>query len=274
MTLREAATKATATLSDMPRPDSPNIRSTSEELERLEQIASIRSGETHSNVLSISFTGYEVPPSAYFISHRTPTITISRRKIAFNKACFTKLEGCTHFEMLYHPILQAIVIRSCDETAANAVCIDDLRRKTGYAPFAAYAFSSAIYEKMNWLPDYDFRFRGVYRERGTYRAVIFYLDEPQILVGKHAKKLQEQYQLDESDATCFIPYQNIAYPSQWAERSIGISYGLRKQRDQLVDTITADDISQESMVVENPLIGEIPSREEALAEIQELLISM
>ena len=118
---------------------------------------------------------------------------------------------------------------------------------------------------------------GIYRERDGIRAIVFYLDEPQILVGKHAKELAEKYPTNETGMTCYIPYKDqpqIAYPEEWQKRLIGISYELRKRRDRLVDTITASDIAQASTIVENPLIGKTPSRQEILDEIDELLISM
>lgn len=248
-----------------------------EEYDQLQHIAGIRNGDEHSNMLSLSFTGYEVAPSAYFIGQGTPTLTICRRKIKFNKACLNKLGLDTHMEVLYHPVLQAIVLRTCEEDAINAISVERLIKKNKVPSFPAAAFSAAVYEKMNWLSEYDFRFRGIYRERDGIRAIVFYLDEPQILVGKHAKELAEKYPTNETGMTCYIPYKDqpqIAYPEEWQKRLIGISYELRKRRDRLVDTITASDIARASTIVENPLIGKTPSRQEILDEIDELLISM
>ena len=248
-----------------------------DEYEQLQRAVNIRSGDEHTNMLSLSFTGYEVAPSAYFIGTNTPTLTICKRKIKFNKACLQRLCTNAHMEVLYHPVLQAIVLRTCAEDAVNAISVESLIKKNGVSSFAAAAFSSAVYEKMNWLPEYDFRFRGIYRERDGIRAIVFYLDEPQILVGKRAKELAEKYPTNTTGTACYIPYKEqlqIAYPSEWQNRLIGISYELRKRRDRLVDNLTAADIAQESIVVDNPLIGKIPSRQDILKEIEELLVSM
>lgn len=247
-----------------------------DEYTRLEHAAAIRRGEEHATVLSMNLTGYEVPPSAYFIGRDTPTITISKKRIAFSKGCFDRLKQSLYVEILYHPILQAIVVRACDEDAVNAICTISTRTGKRIMSVRAPAFAAAIYEKMNWLQDYDFRFKGVCRERGSECALIFYLDEPQILVGKKAVELTEEYGTDEAGA-CFIPIRRrtmVAYPEEWEKHPIGISYELRKQRDRLIDSLTSSDIREPSAVVMNPLIGELPSREEILEEVDQLLISM
>ena len=245
--------------------------------EQLQHVAGIRAGNEHTNMRSFTFNGYEVAPSAYFIGNSTPTLTFGKRYIKFNKAFFKKLGNCEYIEVLYHPVLQAIVVRSCNKDAVNAISTSKLVGDRAAVPMPAPAFSAAVYEKMNWLPEYDFRFRGIYRERDGARAIAFYLDEPQILVGKHARELTEQYPINEAGTACYIPYKGraqIAYPMAWEKHPIGMNYELRKCRDQLVDTLTAADITSASTVVENPLIGRIPSRQEVLDEIEQLLISM
>ena len=49
-----------------------------EEYSHLEHEARIINGEVHSSILSMDFTGYYVPHSAFFINRDTPTLTISR----------------------------------------------------------------------------------------------------------------------------------------------------------------------------------------------------
>lgn len=42
----------------------------------------------------------------------------------------------------------------------------------------------------------------------------------------------------------------------------------------MVDTITEKDISEKGIVMDNPLIGKIPTRKEVRDELNELLMSM
>ena len=65
-----------------------------------------------------------------------------------------------------------------------------------------------------------------------------------------------------------------AYPDSWERSHIGVSYALQKRRDLLVDMLTEKDITEKGVIVEDPMIGPIPTREQVLDEIDQLLKSM
>ena len=56
--------------------------------------------------------------------------------------------------------------------------------------------------------------------------------------------------------------------------SIGLSHNMRARRDRLTDIVTEADILVDGTCAVNPLIGEIPSKEQALEELESLLIEM
>ena len=116
----------------------------------------------------------------------------------------------------------------------------------------ASAFAKAIYEKMTWAKNYRFRFRGISRDRGCGKLLLFYLDEPQILVGS----------------------REVSYPETWGNVQIGLCYELKTLRDKLANSITEQDIIEQGDVVVNPLIGVIPTREKAYEELMQLLEKM
>ena len=64
-----------------------------------------------------------------------------------------------------------------------------------------------------------------------------------------------------------------AYPSEW-QTNIGLNRTMRKRRDWIVESITEDDICVEGTCAINPLIGEIPTKQEALEELESLLLEM
>ena len=53
-----------------------------------------------------------------------------------------------------------------------------------------------------------------------------------------------------------------------------MSYELRAKRDSLISRLTDTDIHMNGMVVENPVIGHIPRRDELQEEFEQLLQSM
>jgi hypothetical protein len=178
--------------------------------------------------------------------------------------------------------LEVIAIRSTYATNPNAVRWDE-DAKSGTLQLCSSAFSGAIYDKLDWMKKYKFRFRGITRVRDGERIIFFFLDEPQILVGKSAKQFDAG---DPSDSTAkFIPYKEsesdngesqasgIAYPENW-QGVLGVSYEIQKKRDRVLDAVSAADISNRGTKVTNPFIGVIPPASELEEELERLYKAM
>ena len=114
---------------------------------------------------------------------------------------------------------------------------------------------------MDWIEEYDFKFKGIFRKRGNTKFLVFSLDEPRILTGKKDSNLS-------GNTVKYIKYKNSQNEPQ-----IGLdtNYSLRKIRSQITSTITEADISVQGTIVENPKIGKIPSKNEIQKELDELL---
>ena len=141
----------------------------------------------------------------------------------------------------------------------------------------AKALCTAIYERMDWISKYRFRLRGVLRQREDSSIMMFYLDEPQILVDKDTKVQMEAEH--GYSAVRYIPYRNfeIDQPENDTPDNVidfGMSLTIRKKRNRLIDSITANDMHIQGTVVKNPLIGTIPNKEEILHELSELRQTM
>lgn len=243
--------------------------------------ANILHGEEHSNVESLVFHSYEAPPGVYFMNQRTPSLTISKKSLKFSKSCRDRFTKYAHVEVLYHPILQVIAIRGCTADNPNAIPLIKPDGKPT-SIITTNAFTAAIFEKMEWIPQYQFRFRGISRERGQSQIMFFFLDEPQILLSK-----KDRDQIDSEENIQYIPHRvqkdvritednmfHVAYPEKWGGHRIGISYGLREQRSQLFSEMTEHDLGIDGTAVLNPLIGCIPDRYEIEDEVEQLLLMM
>lgn len=255
-----------------------------EELEQLTFEANVRSGKEHSKIISMQFNGYEVPYGAYFLKRNCPIITLSSKRVFINKACHERLDNCKYIEVLYNPILQAIILRASNKDTPNAIPWINSKGQMELN-FYARAFCSAIYEQLHFIRDYRFKFRGVLRERGKGKILFFYLDEPQILTGKRKKSTEIQATTDNSIR--YIKYKVddelegfdtdesiLAYPEYFEENTFGTSYALRRWRDRLFSDLSEADVREHGVVVDNPMIGILPSRDEVKQEIQTLLQSM
>ena len=252
-----------------------------EEFEDLQREADLLSGKGHSNVIGMTLNDYRVPPGVMFMTRSDPQLTFSKKSLHLNKACRSRLGDQTHVEFLYHPILKVVAVRSCYAQNPNAVLWDE--SKASGLQLCTSAFSGAIYDQLDWMKKYKFRFRGVTRVRDGEKIVFFFLDEPQILVGKDKKRLDA---MDQTDSTAkFIPYKEseaagntsadapTAHPENWYER-FGVSYEIKQKRDGLINAVSAGDIRNRGTKVINPFIGVIPSIGELEDELEDLLDAM
>ena len=155
---------------------------------------------------------------------------------------------------------------------------------------ASKAFSEALFERMNWINDYKFQFRGIFRECGTAKILFFSLDEPRIYLPKSERvELEGRSACDKDTPKQTIQYIShrkethslqeaigswtYAYPAEW-ENNIGLTSAMRIHRDSLTENITEQDILLSGTYAINPLIGELPTKQEVMEELEELLITM
>lgn len=253
-----------------------------EELDEIEREAGILFGEEHSKILSMSFNSYQVPYGIYFLNNCMPAMTLSKNNISFSKACYEKLNHCSAVEILYHPILKSIAIRPCENDCVNAIRFTDENGKLKLS-FSAKSFCQAIFDEMDWIEDYRFKFRGITKVREDCPIMFFALDEPRILVGKTQGKKEQIEEQEEEYSKRFIPCQRgketaeesiVAYPDEWKLAEHGLSYMLRQRRDRITQSVQKSDIIFKGRKVVNPLFGVIPTQDEIEEELETLLVSM
>ena len=229
----------------------------------------------------MTLNDYRVAPGVMFMTRSDPQLTFSQRSMKLNAVCWKKLGQQKYVEFLYHPVLEVIAVRSCNATNPNAVLWDETK-KSGLQ-LCTSAFSNAVYDKLDWMRKYKFRFRGVTRVRGGEKIIFFFLDEPQILVGKDKKNLDAK---DTSDSSVkYIPYKEsecdgaagltagIAYPENWQEQ-VGVSYEIKQQRGRVLDAVSSADIRNHGTKVVNPFIGVIPTHGELEDELEQIYEAM
>lgn len=213
-----------------------------EEVAKLNDIAEMRAGTKlekplRSEYLTISGT--------CFINQSSPVITISKNGIRFSKACHTRLDDCEHVELLYHPILQVVILRKNNCKSSTAMRWRD--DNDVHSAFSARAFSGLVFQTLNWRRNCRYQCRGICQERENAKFLLFELDESRILIGKNHYEQAEGYSMN---LECRL------YRRKW------------------VQSITARDVMESGQVVENPMIGAIPSRNEVQRELDDLLMSM
>ena len=157
------------------------------------------------------------------------------------------LHGCRRClgKLLYHPILQVVILRKSNRDASTAIHWENKDKIC--SSFSSRAFSGVIFEAMNWKWSCRYQCRGICRGEENAKFLIFELDESRILIRKN------QYE-------------------QIEDRSMNLK--CRLYRSKWVQSIAASDVMESGQVVENPMIGAIPSRNEVQRELDDLLMSM
>ena len=257
---------------------------TNEETDELDYESRIRSGEEHSKMYSMYLTGYQVPHGGYFIKNTLPAMTLSENGILFNAMCHKRLDGCRFVEVLYHPILQTIILRPSNEDNPNSFEWENNNGKPKQV-ISTRAFCRAIYDQMEWMNEYRFKFRGIERSRGNTKVLIFALDEPQILVNKFPTDPHEgtvEYINYKRDSTIPEHGKNeqlkgrafVAYPAELTHGNVGLTYSMKRRLDTISHNLTEEDITSDGVTFVNPMMQKLPTRQEMLDEVDRLLESM
>ena len=90
-------------------------------------------------------------------------------------------------ELLYHPILQVVILRKSNRDASTAIHWGNKDKIC--SSFSSRAFSGVIFEAMNWKWSCRYQCRGICRGEENAKFLIFELDESRILIRKN------QYQI-------------------------------------------------------------------------------
>ena len=197
-----------------------------EEVMKLNDIAEMRAGATLGTALQ---SEYMTVSGACFINQGSPVMTISKNGIRFSKACHSRLDNCEYVELLYHPILQVVILRKSDHGSSTTMRWRD--DNDVHSAFSARAFSGLVFQTLNWRRNCRYQCRGICRGQGNAKFLIFELDESRILTGKN------QYEQE----NCSMNLKCRLYRSKW------------------VQSITVSDVMESGQVVENPMIGAIPN---------------
>ena len=115
-----------------------------------------------------------------------------------------------------------------------------------HSAFSARAFSGLVFQTLNWRRNCRYQCRGICRGQGNAKFLIFELDESRILTGR----------------------------SQYEQENCSMNLKCRLYRSKWVQSITVNDVMESGQVVENPMIGAIPSKNEVQRELDDLLMSM
>lgn len=159
---------------------------------------------------AFNLDGYQVVRSQ-FMSLRTenPCISIASNRISFNIHCAIKFIDVPYIQLLLHPSQRKMAIRPCKENSIHSIRWrpekdKPAKQKTISCPY----FGNALFQIMDWNPDYLYRIRGTWVKKGSDQIIVFDLTNavPAALL-----------EYDEKDGQPPIKRQRVTlYPEEWS----------------------------------------------------------
>lgn len=146
---------------------------------------------------AFNLEGYQVVRSQ-ILSVRTefPCISISASRISFNVQCGLKFVDVPYIQLLLHPSQRKLAIRPCKENSVHSIRWRPqkerpVKQKTISCPY----FCSALFQIMEWDPDYLYRIRGTWVKKGAEQIIVFDLTNavPAALLGYSKRQRVELF---------------------------------------------------------------------------------
>lgn len=122
-------------------------------------------------------SGYQVVRSQFMTARSdSPGLTIASGHISFNMACMRKFYEVPYVQLLLHPTQHKIALRPCDERDVHSIRWRSNTKRTLHSKsISCPHFCNALFQIMEWNPDYSYRIRGTWTARGSDQIIVFNL---------------------------------------------------------------------------------------------------
>lgn len=124
---------------------------------------------------NFNLEGFQVVRGHFLTSrHECPCMTVYNGRLTFNTVCTRKFSGISFIQLLIHPSERKLAIRPCSPYDIHRIrwrpdTDKPISCKLVYAPY----FSNALYQIMEWNPEYQYHIRGTWISRGQDQIIVF-----------------------------------------------------------------------------------------------------
>ena len=127
---------------------------------------------------------FELVGAQMFSTREKLVFTMDKAGIYFGKRCLDKLDEIQCVELIYNPLEKMLIVRP-SEQKKGATTLPWMRVREGKAMTrrcSCAGLAATVYENMGWNTDYKYRILGSTVQNGNETVLVFYLDEPTVLV--------------------------------------------------------------------------------------------
>ena len=122
--------------------------------------------------------GFETVRSELFESRNQPSVSILENQIKFSSSIVRKFGNRNHAELLIHPDLKRLAIRTTADDNRNGILIS---KKSNLIynprPIPTSAFSETLFSILEWSPECRYRIKGLPYEYNNDLVYIFHADD-------------------------------------------------------------------------------------------------
>lgn len=133
---------------------------------------------------------YQVTRGQFVPTTRKISVALSNETIRFSYDAIKEFEDTLYVELLYHPLLELLVVRKSDRKNSHAVkwATHTKDRKVS-RKIAARAFAPIIYELCGWNTAHGYTVTGMVKEQNGEAVLLFYMNEPEVRMWKEDKQI-------------------------------------------------------------------------------------
>lgn len=133
---------------------------------------------------------YQVARGQFVPTTRKISAALSNETIRFSYDAIKEFEDTLYVELLYHPLLELLVVRKSDRKNSHAVkwATHTKDRKVS-RKIAARAFAPIIYELCGWNTAHGYTVTGMVKEQNGEAVLLFYMNEPEVRVWKEDRQI-------------------------------------------------------------------------------------
>lgn len=133
---------------------------------------------------------YQVTRGQFVPTTRKISVALSNETIRFSYDAIKEFEDTLYVELLYHPLLELLVVRKSDRKNSHAVkwATHTKDRKVS-KKIAARAFAPIIYELCGWNTAHGYTVTGMVKKQNGESVLLFYMNEPEVRMWKEDKQI-------------------------------------------------------------------------------------